>query len=165
MFGFAAIALVAAATLPWAAVGIFRWSVRAARMILNIAAVTVVLGGLTTAAVGRSALTVCVLIFSWAGCACCVIAVRHLRDRSERWIHRFVIYAGYGATFAAMSAASVGLSQRPSAPWLAAVVLVGAWVLGSVCVFVAKTLTVRLVAKAMPDYMAALGADPSGGYW
>lgn len=159
------VALVASATLPWAAVAAFWWSLRSARILLSTAAVVAVLGGLAGAAAGHGALAVWSLVFSWAACGCCVIAARHLLGRPARWIHRFVIYAGYGATFGAMAAAGLWLDLRTATVGLAAIVLIGVWLIGSASIFIAKTLTVRFVAKTMPDYIAALGTDPSGGYW
>ena len=49
---------------------------------------------------------------------------------------------------------------------MAAGVFVGAYVFGSVCIFLAKTLTVRLTAKTMPEYHASLSEGHGGAdYW
>ncbi len=51
-------------------------------------------------------------LFACGACGCGVVAVRNLDHRPMRWIHRFVIYAGYAATFAAMGAAGLELHAR-----------------------------------------------------
>jgi hypothetical protein len=45
---------------------------------------------------------------------------------------------------------------------LAAAVFVGVYIVGSILVFVAKTLTLRITAKTMPEYHASLGGDQRG---
>jgi hypothetical protein len=97
-------------------------------------------------------------LFACGACGCGVIAVRNLDRRSTRWVHRFVIYAGYAANFAAMGIAGLSLSARDSSGKLAAAVFIGIYVAGLPCIFLAKTLTVRIMRKTMPDYPASPGS-------
>jgi hypothetical protein len=98
-------------------------------------------------------------LFACGACGCGVVALRNLDRRLTRWIHRFVIYAGYTATFAAMGAAGLVLHARDTGGKLAAAAFVLIYIAGSLCIFVAKTLTVRCAQKTMPEYQASLGGD------
>jgi hypothetical protein len=98
-------------------------------------------------------------LFACGACGCGVVALRNLDRRLTRWVHRFVIYAGYVATFAAMAAAGLVLHAREASGKLAAVAFVLIYLAGSVGIFVAKTLTVRRARKTMPEYIASLGGD------
>jgi hypothetical protein len=98
-------------------------------------------------------------LFACGACGCGGVAVRNLDHRPMRWIHRFVIYAGYATTFAAMGAAGLELHARDAGAKLAAAVFVLIFVAGSLCIFVAKMLTVRRARKTMPGYQASLGGD------
>ncbi len=98
-------------------------------------------------------------LFACGACGCGVVALRNLNRRLTRWIHRFVIYAGYTATFAAMAAAGLVLHARDAGGKLAAAAFVLVYVAGSVCIFVAKTMTVRSARKTIPGYIASLGGD------
>ncbi len=98
-------------------------------------------------------------LLACGACGCGVVAVRNVDHRPARWIHRFVIYAGYTATFAAMSAVGLALHVRDAGGKLAAAVFVLVYVAGSVCIFVAKTLTVRRARRTMPEYHTSLGGD------
>ena len=98
-------------------------------------------------------------LFACGACGCGVVSLRILDRRLTRWIHRFVIYAGYTATFAAMGVAGLMLHARDAGGKLAAAAFVVIYVAGSICIFVAKTLTVRSVRKTMPEYIASLGGD------
>src|SRR6186997_1596316 len=116
------IALLASATLPWAAVVAFRWSPSAARFLLSAATLTALLGALAGAVSGRGVVAASSLGLLCAGLGCNLIGARQLVGQPPRWIHRFVIYAGYGATFGAMAAAGLWLERRTASPTLATVV-------------------------------------------
>jgi len=102
-------------------------------------------------------------------CACCgsgLNAIRNLFLRPIRWIHRFTIYSGYGATFAVMGAAALCLQVRPASNRMAAIALIAVYLVGSACIFLAKTFTVRRAIKTTPGYQASLKTDDDGrGYW
>jgi hypothetical protein len=120
-------------------------------------------------AAGHSGVTAWAFLFACAACGCHANAARYLFLRPARWIHRFVIYAGYGATFAGMGAAGLWLESRAASGWLAALVFIGVYVIGSAGIFLAKTLTVRRTATPMPEYLASLATDQSEqdgqNYW
>jgi hypothetical protein len=98
-------------------------------------------------------------LFACGACGCGIVALRNLDHRLTRWIHRFVIYAGYAATLAAMGAAGLVLHARDAGGKLAATAFVLTYVAGSLCIFVAKTLTIRSARKTTPEYIASLGGD------
>ena len=98
-------------------------------------------------------------LFACGACGCGVVALRNLDRRLTRWIHRFVIYAGYAGTFAAMGIAGLVLHARDAGGKLAAASFVLIYIAGSLGIFVAKTLTVRSARKTMPEYIASLGGD------
>ena len=65
-----------------------------------------------------------------------------------------------------MAAAGLWLESRAVSGWLAVGFFVVVYALGSVCIFLAKTVTLRLTAETMPDYHASLAAAQDGfGYW
>jgi hypothetical protein len=144
----AATILVVSAVLAAVAVLTFAWSVAGARVLLVgslvVTAAGVVLAGLAAAFGGLAAWA---FLFACGSCSCSMTAARQLSARPPRWIHRFVIYAGYGATFASMGALGLWLESRAVPGRLAAGVLLGAYLIGSVCIFAAKTLSVRHAAK------------------
>jgi hypothetical protein len=166
MFRVAVSALAASGLLSSLAVAAFAWSTGAARALLITATLLSAVAGVAAAAAGHGALAAAAFVLAWAACGSNVNAARQLLAHPARWIHRFVIYAGYGATFAAMAAASLWLDARGAAGWPAAGLLGGAWAIGSTCIFAAKTLTVRRASRTRPEYAASL-ADPQGqaGYW
>ena len=167
MHQLAAIALVVSGLLSAAAVLFFRWSVLTARLLLLCALAVAALGVLGAGFAGsHTPVTLWALLFASGAFGCNVNAVRNVTTRPARWVHRFVIYAGYGATFAGMGAVGIWLGSRGLSGTMAAGVFVGAYVFGSVCIFLAKTLTVRLTAKTMPEYHASLSEGHGGaGYW
>ncbi len=148
MLELAATILVAAALLAGVAVVAFAWSVTGAKVLLfgsiAVAAGGVILAGVAAAYGGVAAWA---FVFACGSCSCSITAARHLSFRPPRWVHRFVIYAGYGATFAAMGAAGLWLDSREATGRVAACVFVGAYLIGSACIFAAKTVTVRWAAK------------------
>jgi hypothetical protein len=165
MHQFAAIALVVSSLLSAAAVAFFRWSMPTAKWLLLCALAVAILGVLAVGLAGsQGGLTVWIFLFACGACGCNANAARNLVRRPPRWVHRFVIYAGYGATFAGMGAVGLWLRSKAITGTMFAVVLIGAYIVGSICIFVAKTLTVRLAAKTMPEYHASLAAG-QGGYW
>jgi hypothetical protein len=161
----AAIALIASGLLSTAAVVFFRWSVVAAKLLLSCALAVAALGVLGVGLAGiQSAVTLWAFLFACGSGGCNVNAVRNLFTQPTRWVHRFVIYAGYGATFAGMGATGIWLRSRAISGTMATGVFIVAYILGSVCIFLAKTLTVRHAAKTMPEYHASLAAG-QGGNW
>jgi hypothetical protein len=99
-------------------------------------------------------------------CRCSLNAVRNLFGRPIRWIHRFTIYSGCGATFAAMGAVGLELQTRGAAGRWATAAFIGTYVIGSAGIFPAKTLAVRRAVKSMPQCQEPLGAGGDNqGYW
>ena len=167
MLQLAAVILLVSGLLSAAAVATLSRSVATAKLLLPCAIVVATLGMLAVGLVGEpGGLRAWAFLFACGASGCCSIAARNLFARPTRWVHRFVIYAGYGAAFAGMGAAGLWLESRAVSGRLAAGVFLGAYVLGSACIFLAKTLTVRLAAKTMPEYHASLTAGQDGpGYW
>ncbi len=131
ILGAALLACFAIACLPWSSI--------AAKIVL-VAAIFTSLAAL--ASVGQE----WAFLFALAACACCLAGAWFLFFHTARWVHRFVIYTGYGATFAVMGAASLG-------GW-GIFALAGIWVLGSAAIFAAKSLTVRWAVKHIAGYRA-----------
>lgn len=167
MMQLAAACLVASALPAAAAVGgFFRSSATAERLLL--ASMVAAAAGATLVAVADVGgyLPAWAFLPACASFGCGANAGRHLFAKRGRWVHRFVIYAGYGATFAATAALAVLLTPRPPSGRAAAAILIGAFVLGSVGVFLAKTFTLKRLARTMPDYLASIASGQNGaGYW
>jgi hypothetical protein len=166
----AAIALISTCLLSAAAVLSFSWSIASAKVFLRLAQVAAVVGvAATGVTAGRGAIATWEFLFACAACGCFLNAARYLSTRPTRWIHRYVIYAGYGSTFALMAGAGSPLEARSASGWTAAAVFFAIYVAGSVCIFVAKTLTVRRAVKTMPEYQSSLGGGPGEAnaptYW
>jgi hypothetical protein len=139
----------------------FSWSFAAARLLLLFASVGAAVGALEIAlTIQIDGLATWAILFASGAFSCGTIARRNLKDRPIRWVHRFVIYAGYAATFAAMAIAALWLDARDSPGVVAAAALTGIYLAGSGCTFVAKTLIVRTTFKRMPDYLASLASAP-----
>jgi hypothetical protein len=130
-----------------------KWLMLFANVAACVAALAVVLAG-ELHGIGDWA-----FLFACGAFGCGVVAARKLGERSTRWVHRFVIYAGYAATFAAMGIIGLWLHENAASGKLAAAVLIGVYAAGSLCIFAAKTLTVRMARKTMPEYHASLGAE------
>jgi hypothetical protein len=144
----AGIALVISILLCAAAVVSFWRSATVARWLMICANGAAILGVLELVLAHElNGVAEWAFLFACGACGCGVVAVRKLNLRAERWAHRFVIYAGYEATFAAMSTAGLWLTARAASGKLAAAVFIGVYLAGSACVFLAKTLTVRIAAK------------------
>ena len=162
-----ALLLGASAVLSLGAVLAFAWSAGRARLMLTSAGAASVAGGALGLVSARDALTLLALAAAWVAYGCDATACRLLRDQGQRWIHRFAIYAGYGATFAIMAAACLWLDGRAGG-WTVPAVLVGLWLLGSGCTFAVKTAAVRFASKTRPEYAAALSEPPGDhgpSYW
>ena len=159
MFSVAAIFLVICGLLAIAAIFSFPWSLRTARFLLLTGNVAAAVGALeivlTTPIDGLATWAV---LFASGAFSCGTIAMRQLKDRPIRWVHRYVIYAGYAATLAAMANAAVWLHARDSTSLVATGILLGIYLAGSAVIFVAKTLIVRVMVKRMPEYQASLTA-------
>jgi hypothetical protein len=139
----------------------FSWSFAAARLLLLLAIVAAAVAALEIAmTIPMQGLVTWAILFASGAFSCGTIALRNLKDRPTRWVHRFVIYDGYAATFAAMAIAAVWLDERDSSVKLATVALIGIYVAGSGCIFIAKTLIVRTMVRRMPEYAASLTAGP-----
>jgi hypothetical protein len=106
------------------------------------------------------------LAFASVGCA--VSAGMRLRAHSARWVHRFVIYAGYSAVFAAMGIVALSLSSRHTDGKVAWLVLVAAYIVGSFGIFLAKALIIRRAMHTIPEYQASLPSaaqNEGSSYW
>jgi len=163
------IALVVSALLSAAALLSFSWSITTAKAVLPCAVVAASIGALGAsglAAKPQGGLAVWAFLFACGSCGSSVNAARNLFTRPVRWVHRFAIYSGYGATFAAMGALALCLQTRAASGHFAVIACIAAYVIGSTCIFLAKTLTARRAAKTMLEYRASLngGAD-NQGYW
>jgi hypothetical protein len=147
----------------------FSWSVTASKAMLPGALVTAGLGALGVsgaAAQAQSGLAAWAFLFACASCGCSLNAIRKLYFRPIRWIHRFTIYSGYGATFAAMGVVALELRVRGVSGWWAAAALIGSYTISSAGILLAKTLTARRAVSMMPEYQASLGASGDDqGYW
>ena len=77
-------------------------------------------------------------LFACGAFGCGVVAVRNVNQRSTRWAHRFAIYSGYAATFAAMGTAGLWLHAQAASGKAALATFIGIYVAGSVGVFLAK---------------------------
>jgi hypothetical protein len=131
--------ILGAALLTCFAIVCLPWSSMAAKVAL-VAAICASIASLASAGQGWA------FLFAIAACGCCLAGAWFLFFHTERWVHRFVIYAGYGTTFAAMSAASLR-------GW-GIFALAGIWVVGSGAIFSAKSLTVRWAVKHVAGYRA-----------
>jgi hypothetical protein len=163
------IALVASAMLSAVAIFCFAWSMPAAKVVLPLALLAAgfgALGASGVAAAPQSGFAAWSFLFACASCGSGLNAIRNLFFRPIRWIHRFTIYSGYGATFAAMGAAALCMQVRAASNRTTAVALLAVYLIGSACIFLAKTFTVRRAIKTMPGYQASLKTDDDGrGYW
>ena len=136
MLQLAVIALVVSGLLSAAAVVFFAWSVVTARFLLPCASVVAMLGAMAVGLAGGPSGVRAWLLAACGAFGCDTNAARNLIARPARWVHRFVIYAGYGATFAGMGVASLWLQYRAVSGWLAIGVFVGAYAVGSVFIFI-----------------------------
>jgi hypothetical protein len=163
----AGVALVISGVLSAGAIVSFPWSVSTSRLLspaaLACAGFAVVPAGLSGV---HSALAAWTIFFALGACGCYATGIRNLFSRPARWIHRFVIYTGYGSTFAGMAAISLWLAANATSGWLAAGALICAYMAGSACIFLAKTVIVRLIAGSTPEYHTSLtaGQDGQDGY-
>jgi hypothetical protein len=166
----ATIALVGSALLSMAAILCVSRSVATSRFLLPIALAATVIGTPAIAMAGsQGAPATWAFFFACGASGCTANAARNLNSLRGRWVHRSVIYAGYGATFAAMGVAGLWLARREASGGLAAAVFIGVFAVGSAGIFLAKTLTVRHAIRTMPGYQASLAEGRSGpddpGYW
>jgi multidrug transporter EmrE-like cation transporter len=166
MIQVATVVLAACFLLCIAAVISFASSFAAARLLLLFATVAAVVGALEIAMTFQmDGLASWAILFASGAFSCGAIALRKLKDRPTRWVHRFVIYAGYAATFAVMAIAALVLDSRELPGMLSAAALFGIYVAASGCIFLAKTLIVRAMIKRMPEYAASLTAGPEHSMW
>ena len=160
MLPVAIVVLAACFLLCTAAVISFAWSFAAARLLLLFATVAAAVGALEIAmTIPMDGLATWAILFASGAFSCSAIALRNLKDRPTRWVHRFVIYAGYAATFAVMAIAGLMLDARDSSGILATTALVGLYAAGSGGIFLAKTMIVRTMIKRTPEYAASLTAS------
>jgi hypothetical protein len=134
----------------------------AAKLLLTSSAIFAFAGTISAAtSIGNSVLNFWAIFLSAASVGCALSAATRLFGRKVRWVHRFVIYTGYAATFAAMSVVALWLGSRTISGRFALVVLVLAYVAGSTAIFLAKTLIVRIAARTLPEYQASLNSASS----
>jgi hypothetical protein len=160
MLVLAGIPLVISILLSAAAILCFSRSLGAAKLLMLFANVATCVAAFEVVLAGElHGIGDWAFLFACGAFGCGVVAVRKLRERSTRWVHRFVIYAGYAATFAAMGITGLWLHEGAASGKLAAAVLSGVYAAGSLGIFAAKTLTVRNTKETMPEYHASLGGD------
>jgi hypothetical protein len=161
----ATIFLVLSLLLAAASIGAFPWKFLAARLLLLCANALAAVGALEVAMTTPiEGLATWAILFAGGAFSCGTIALRQLKGRPIRWVHRYVIYAGYAATFAAMAIAALWLHARDATRAVGIGVLFGIYLAGSACIFIAKTLIVRSMIKRMPEYAESLTASPQQ-YW
>jgi hypothetical protein len=163
----AAVALATSGVLSALAILAFSWSIAAARALMPLALIAAALGALASGlALTHAPTAAWAIVFSAAAGGSLLNGRRQLIDRPARWIHRFVIYTGYGMTLAAMGAAALWLAGRAASAWMTLGVFAAAYAIGSACIFLAKTLIVKRAVKTMPDYAATLTSGQGGqDYW
>ncbi len=160
--------LAASAVLSAIAILSFLSSATAAKAVLPCAIAAAGIGALGSSGVAaqlHGGLAAWAFLFGCGSCGCGLNAARNLFFQPVRWIHRFTIYSGYGAVFAAMGAVTLGFEIHAVSVRVAATVLIVAYAIGSGCIFVAKTLIVRQALKTMPEYRASPVADGDQDYW
>jgi hypothetical protein len=162
-------ALVISALLSCCAIGFLLASASTSKLLLAASLFFALAGAISAGlGIGESILVFWAFFFAAAALGCGLSAALRLFARSTRWIHRFVIYDGYAATFALMGAAALFLSSRNLSGRLAAVILALTYIVGSLGIFLAKTLIVRVAARTMPEYQASLSSAPGNqgqSYW
>ncbi len=142
MLQVAGIALISSILLSGAAIGSFSWSRAVAKWLMVCSNSAAILGVLEIVlANARTGAGNWAFLFACGAFGCGVVAVRNVNQGSTRWVHRFAIYAGYAATFAAMGTAGLWLHAQATTGKAAAATFIGIYVAGSVCVFLAKTMT------------------------
>jgi hypothetical protein len=158
----ATIVLAICMVLCGASVISFSWSFAASRVMVLSANVAAAVGALEIAmTTPLGGLATWAILFASGAFSCGAVATRQLKDRQSRWVHRYVIYAGYAATLAAMAIAALWLHEWSSAGLLATAVLIGIYLAGSGCIFLAKTLVVRRMVTRMPESLGSLSRpDP-----
>jgi hypothetical protein len=157
----ATILLVICIVLCSASVISFSWSFAASRVLLLCANVAAAVGALEIALTTQlGGLATWAILFASGAFSCGVVATRQLKDRSSRWVHRYVIYAGFAATFTAMAIAALWLHEWSLDRLLAQTVLIVTYVVGCGCIIVAKGLIVQRMVTQMPEYFASLSAGP-----
>ena len=153
------VALAASALLASFAIALLLRSTLISKLLIVASAIVGGLAAVAAAAsIGESLLRFWALLFSVASVGCALGGGARLFLRSARWIHRFVIYSGYAVVFAAMSAAALYLSARNPSGKLAILLLVLVYAAGSLAIFLAKSFTVRVAARKMPEYSAAVNS-------
>jgi hypothetical protein len=114
----------------------------------------------------KTALQFWTVIFALGGIGCLGNGFRHLKARTGRWVHRFVIYNGYGAVFAAMAAFALWAGGKAVPGWLVTALLVGLYFAGSTAIFLAKTATVGIANRLVPGYTDMVASQPeAAGHW
>jgi hypothetical protein len=141
--------LVFSSLVACAAIGAFPWSSAMAKVLVVASALTACIAAGNTGGIGDSGTWA--FLFACAGCGGCLVGAAMIFGHLARWVDRFAIYTGYGATFAAMGAVALVLGSRGVGSTVFAVVLVGIWALGSVGIFATKTLLVRHAVKGISE--------------
>lgn len=165
---FAILSLAISALLACASTGLLLRSSTVSKLLIAASTVSAVAATFAAAAcIGNSKLTFWAFLFAAASAGCAASAGIRLFLRATRWIHRFVIYAGYAAVFAAMGIVALCLSSGNLSAMIATIALLLVYLLGSAGIFLAKTLTLRIAARTMPEYQASLNSVAGGGqaYW
>lgn len=147
---FAIVVFVLASVLACSAIAAFPWSNVLAKLLVTASALTSAIAAAT--ADGRVDSGTWAFLFASISCVSCLVAAAMIFGRLTRWIHRFAIYTGYGATFSAMGAMALlpGLREAGAMSFTAA--LITTWIIGSAGIFAAKTLLIRYAAKNITDY-------------
>ena len=162
MITIATILLVTCCSLCVAAVISFSWSFAAAKLLLLFANIAAAVGALEIAmTIPLNGLATWAILFASGAFSCGAIALRNLKDHPTRWVHRFVIYAGYAATFAAMSISALWCSMRVIHPaWSPRQRLLASMRRARALFSRPRRLIVRAIIKRMPEYAASLSAGP-----
>ncbi len=155
------------ALLSVTAIAIFlRKGTMAGWLVIAAFLATVVSLGLVLLNLPKNALQFWAIFFAMAGIGCMGNGFRHLKTRTGRWVHRFVIYDGYGAVLAIMTAFSLWAGGRAFPGWLVTTLLVGLYVAGSTAIFLAKTVNVSAANHLIPGYADTVANQAeAAGLW
>jgi uncharacterized membrane protein YjjB (DUF3815 family) len=155
------------ALLAIAAIAIFlRKGTVARRLVIAAILATAASLGLVVLSQPKNALQFWAVIFAMAGIGCMGNGFRHLQARTGRWVHRFVIYDGYGTVLAAMAAFSLWAGGKAFPGWQVIATLIGLYLVGSTAIFLAKTVNVRAANRLVPGYADAVANQAeAAGHW
>jgi len=135
---------------PLSLIAITAFPKNAAKLALLAAVIACAIGGILLAMRPQDGFGSIAVVLAIGALGCSVNALRTLVIHSVRWVHRFVIYTGYGATLSAMAVVGLGLAQHTVSALSAAGALRSVFFFGSAAIFIAKIITLKRTARVMP---------------